>query len=246
MSRDPIAILDSVNLLYRRPTSRRTGLRQLAIDAIQGNNRYTEFSALSDISFQIEHGETVAIIGHNGSGKSTLLKVLARVLTPSSGRIRVRGKVSPILDLGAGFSPDLSGRENIKLNSAILGRTSKEISETMDSIIDWADLGEVVDLPIRMYSTGMTARLAFSIATAVTPDLLLIDEILSVGDVKFQEKSLERMAGIIASECSTILVSHSPQTIRELATRVICLNSGKVTGVGPVDEVLDLYLEGKI
>jgi ABC-2 type transport system ATP-binding protein len=203
---------------------------------------YEEFFALRNVSFDIARGETVSVIGRNGAGKSTLLKVIARVLPPTRGRVIVRGQVAPMIELGAGFNYELTGAENIVLYGTLLGRTPREMRSRIEAIADWAGLTEHLDIPIRAYSSGMTARLAFATATDVTPDLLIIDEILSVGDEDFREKSAARTVEMMNSGCAVLLVSHDLDAVQRMSTRAIYLADGipKISGVPK--EVIEEYL----
>ena len=203
---------------------------------------YEEFFALRNISFTIARGETVSVIGRNGAGKSTLLKVVARVLPPTTGRVVVRGHVAPMIELGAGFNPELTGAENIVLYGTLLGRTPKEMKSRIEAIADWAGLMEHLDIPIRAYSSGMTARLAFATATDTTPDLLLIDEILSVGDEDFREKSAARTQQLMNGGCAVLLVSHDLEAVTKMSTRVIYLDQGYQKISGEPKDVIDAYL----
>ena len=203
---------------------------------------YEEFFALSNVSFNIARGETVSVIGRNGAGKSTLLKVMARVLPPTTGRVIVRGHVAPMIELGAGFNPELTGAENIVLYGTLLGRTPKTMKGRIEAIAEWAGLTEHLDIPIRAYSSGMTARLAFATATDVTPDLLLIDEVLSVGDADFREKSSSRTIELMNGGCAVLLVSHDLDAVRRMSTRAIYLEQGIQKVSGPPDEVIEMYL----
>ncbi len=201
--------LDHVSVAYRAPYERIGTLKEYVIRWFQRRVKYQHFLALNDVSLTINKGEIVGIIGHNGAGKSTLLKLISRVLTPSSGKVWVRGKVAPLLELGAGFHPELTGRENIYLNGAILGLTRKEIDEKMQGIVDFSELHEFIDAPIRTYSSGMWARLGFAVATDTNPDILILDEIMAVGDEAFQRKSEARIKaffekGITILRCRTI------------------------------------------
>ncbi|MBW3661456.1 MAG: ABC transporter ATP-binding protein [Actinobacteria bacterium] len=204
-------------------------------------SHYEDFNALEDVSFTIEQGETVGIIGPNGSGKSTLLKVLARILPPDEGRIEINGRVATLLELGAGFHGDLSGRENVYLNGAILGLTRAEIDEHFDAIIDFAGVRPFLDTPVRNYSSGMYVRLGFSIAVHVDPDILLVDEVLSVGDVHFQTKSIDRMRAFQRKGKTVVFVSHNLDSIEELCDRTIVLHHGKLEFDGPAREGVQLY-----
>lgn len=203
---------------------------------------YEEFMALRGVSFDISRGETVSVIGRNGAGKSTLLKVIARVLPPTSGRVIVRGQVAPMIELGAGFNPELTGAENIVLYGTLLGRSPKEMRARIEPIADWAGLTEHLDIPIRAYSSGMTARLAFATATDFTPDLLLIDEILTVGDEDFREKSAARTRDLMNRGCAVLLVSHDLEAVRRMSTRAIYLANGAPKLSGDPKKVVEAYL----
>lgn len=196
---------------------------------LKGEETKTGFTALSDISFEIKRGETVGIIGPNGSGKSTILKLIAGVMSPTSGKVFTQGKISPLIELGAGMHPELTGRENIYLNGAILGLKRKQIKEYMQEIIDFSEIEEFIDQPIKHYSSGMYMRLAFSIAVHVNPEILLVDEILAVGDTDFQAKCFKRMEEFKAAEnITTIFVSHGLGQVEKFCTRVIYLNHHQI------------------
>lgn len=200
-----------------------------------------EFWALKNISFEVEKGEVVGIIGSNGAGKSTLLKVISGVMKPTEGTVEVDGVISPMIELGAGFDPELTARENIYLNGSILGYSKKFIDEKFDSIVDFSELKDFLDVPVKNFSSGMTAKLAFSICTIVNPEILIVDEILSVGDIKFQEKSKNKMMEMINGGTTVLYVSHSLDSIRELCTKVIWLDHGKVIKIGEPKKVCDDY-----
>ncbi len=201
-----------------------------------------EFWALRDVNFSIYRGEAVGIIGENGSGKSTTLKLISRILQPTSGSVSVRGKVSALLELGAGFHPDLTGRENIYLHGALLGLPQKEIEARFNDIVDFAELAEFIDTPIKHYSSGMVMRLGFAVAINVDPDILLTDEVLAVGDEGFQRKCLEYIAGLRRRGVTIVFVSHALDAVRSLCERVIWLDHGRVMADGPAGEVIDRYL----
>jgi len=203
--------------------------------------RYEEFWALDDVSFEVEHGATVGLIGSNGSGKSTMLKCLTGIYRPDKGRIATDGSVAALLELGAGFHPELSGRENIFLNAAILGMSKKEAERQFDSIVDFAGLDRFIDTPVKNYSSGMTVRLGFSIASHVEPDILLIDEVLSVGDQAFQRKSTDRIEQFRREGKTIVVVSHSLTSIQQLCKEVIWLEKGKIRQRGPAADVIANY-----
>lgn len=203
-----------------------------------------EFWALKDINFNINPGEAVGIIGPNGAGKSTLLKILSRITPPTEGEIKISGRVSSLLEVGTGFNAELSGRENIYLNGAILGMSKKEIERKMDSIVEFSGVGEFLDTPIKRYSSGMSVRLAFSVAAHLDPDILIIDEVLAVGDAEFQKKCLGKMDEVVKKSGRTILfVSHNMDAIRDLCPKCILLKKGKIIAIGPTDEVIHTYLD---
>ncbi len=207
---------------------------------MRGRNR---FWALRDVSFSIKAGETVAIVGVNGSGKSTILKLISRIIDPTKGVITVSGRLSALLELGAGFHPDLTGRENIYLNGSILGLSRKVMRQKLDSIIDFADIGDFIDVPIRSYSSGMKMRLGFSVAVHVDPEIILVDEVLAVGDYNFQLKCLERIRQMQDQGITILFVSHDFGAVQSLCTRAIWLEEGAVRAYGDVDEVLDQMRE---
>ena len=242
MTSEKIVEAADVSLAYRRTRHKVSSLKQTAIDTINRRMAYEEFFALKGVSFDIARGETVSVIGRNGAGKSTLLKVIARVLPPTSGRVIVRGYVAPMIELGAGFNPELTGAENIVLYGTLLGRTPKEMRSRIEAIADWAGLSEHMDIPIRAYSSGMLARLAFATATDTTPDLLLIDEVLSVGDEDFREKSAARTIEMMNGGCAVLLVSHDLEAVKKMSTRAIYLQSGHQKVSGEPSEVIEAYL----
>jgi lipopolysaccharide transport system ATP-binding protein len=202
-----------------------------------------EFWALQNVNFELNHGEAFGIIGANGAGKSTILKLITGIMKPTSGRIEVNGRLSALIEVGAGFHPDLTGRENIYLNGTILGMRRAEIDRKFDAIVEFSGLADFIDTPVKRYSTGMYARLGFSVAAHVDPDILIVDEVLSVGDVVFQNRCLEKMNTIIRSGATVIFVSHNLRAIAELCPRSILLEHGKVAAAGPSQEVLQSYLQ---
>ena len=205
--------------------------------------RETRFTALQDINFTINDGEVVGIIGRNGAGKSTTLGLIAGVLTPTYGNVIVNGRIAPLLELGAGFHSDLTGRENIMLNAMLLGMSKKEITSKIDQIIDFSELDEFIDQPIRKYSSGMLARLGFSIAIQVEPEILLIDEVLSVGDQSFSEKSEKAIFNFKKNGTTIVLVSHDSGSIRKLCDKVIWIENHKIKMIGRTEEVVSTYEE---
>ena len=201
-----------------------------------------EFCALQDVSFQVERGECLGIIGRNGSGKSTALKLIAGVTAPSSGEVYVTGRVSPLIELGAGFHPDLTGRENVHLNGSILGMSDREINEQFDAIVEFAELQDFIDMPVKRYSSGMYVRLGFAVAVHSSPEVLLIDEVLSVGDAFFQEKCLARMHEFQAAGITIILVSHSTSLITNFCERALWIDHGHLVAEGGAKDVVGRYL----
>jgi len=216
-------------------------IKEYVVQLLRGKIKYEEFWALKNVSFEVERGEVVGIIGHNGAGKSTLLKVISGILKPTGGSLEVHGNVVPMLELGSGFDHDLTGRENIFLNGSILGYSEKYLKEKYEQIVEFSELGKFIDVPIRNYSSGMLMRLAFSIATVVQPEILIVDEILAVGDAAFQEKSKARMLELMSGGTTVLFVSHSLEQIREMCDRVIWLEHGQIKAIGATKEISDAY-----
>jgi len=241
--KDPVITLENISVCYRIPREHLSGIKEYTIRWLQRRLQYDDFWALREVSFQVLPGEIFGVIGHNGAGKSTLLKVMARVLKPMQGRIVVHGKVAPLLELGGGFHPELTGRENIYLNSALLGRSRRETGQLIDPIVEFAEIGDFIDAPLRTYSTGMAARLGFSVATCIRPDILLIDEVLSVGDVLFQKKCLDRMYAFKDQGTTVVIVTHSMSTIEGFCDRALWLDEGHVKMIGNVTEVAKKYIQ---
>ncbi|GAB4578736.1 MAG: ABC transporter ATP-binding protein [Anaerolineales bacterium] len=239
----PVIQLENISVQYRSPSEKIPSFKEYAIRRIKGQIRYEYFWALNGVSVEIQEGEVFGIIGRNGAGKSTLLKVVARVLRPTRGRVRVRGLVAPLLELGAGFDYELTGRENIYLNGAILGLSKKEIDARFDHIVEFSGLREFVDAPLRTYSSGMVARLGFSVATERRPEVLIVDEILGVGDAEFQNKSLERIRQFQHAGTTILLVSHSLDSVMQMCSRVIWLERGMKVAEGPAPEMVGRYLQ---
>ncbi len=216
-------------------------LKEVFTTAVKGKLRFNEFLALDDVSFSLEKGKTLGLIGRNGAGKSTTLKLISGILKPTKGIIRTYGNIVPMLELGAGFDLELTGRENIYLNGAILGYSKEYLESKYDEIVEFAEIAEFVDMPIRNYSSGMMARLAFSIASVVQPEILIVDEILAVGDVAFQEKSFNRMKELMSGGATVLFVSHDLEKIEEMCDKVIWLDHGKVVMFGETPEVCEAY-----
>jgi ABC-type polysaccharide/polyol phosphate transport system ATPase subunit len=205
---------------------------------------HSDFWALKNVSFNLNTGDRVGIVGHNGAGKSTLLKALCRVYEPSSGQVTVDGKIAPLLEIGAGFHSDFTGRENIFFNGAILGYTKQQLHAIESEVIQFAEIEEFIDTPVKYYSTGMYTRLAFSLATAMHPDILILDEIFNGGDAAFKEKATTRMKTVIDKANIMIMVSHDTQLVKSLCNRVLWMDHGKLLADGPAEEIVDQYLLG--
>ena len=235
---------ENISMRYLMSYDRVKSIKEYLVQLVKGRIKYEEFWALREVSFTIRQGEVVGIIGHNGAGKSTLLKVISGILKPTAGKVTVHGNVVPMLELGSGFDYDLTGRENIFLNGAILGYSEKYLKEKYDEIVAFSELGKFIDIPIRNYSSGMMMRLAFSIATVVDPEILIVDEILSVGDAAFQEKSKYRMLELMGGGTTVLFVSHSLEQIREMCSRVVWLDHGTVKMDGDPQKVCDAYESG--
>lgn len=240
---EPVIQLENIAVQYRSPSEKIPSFKEFAIRWIQGKIRYEYFWALKGVSVDIREGEVFGIIGPNGAGKSTLLKVVARVLRPTRGRVRVRGLVAPLLELGAGFDYELTGRENIYLNGAVLGLSKKELDSRLDHIVEFSGLREFVDAPLRTYSSGMVARLGFSVATERRPEVLIVDEILGVGDTDFQNKSLERIRQFQRQGTTILLVSHSLDSVTQMCSRAVWLDRGEKVAEGSAPEMVGRYLQ---
>lgn len=240
--RQPVILMENVSVRYRIPQEKIPSLKEYAIRRLKRTLAYHDFWALDGVSLSVYPGEVLGIIGPNGAGKSTLLKVISRVLRPMRGRVRIKGRVSPLLELGAGFDYELTGRENIFLNGTILGFSVKEIAARLDRIVEFSGLREFIDSPLRTYSSGMVARLGFSVATDVQPDILIIDEILAVGDADFQKKSMNRIISFQNMGSTILLVSHSLESIQNICNRAIWLDRGRLAYDGMPEEVIQRYL----
>ena len=238
-----MAIIEVKNLTltYRVLINKSGSLKELFRDAIKGKARMIDYVALKDISLTVDKSEVVAILGRNGAGKSTLLKVLAGVLPPTKGTSRVAGAIAPMIELGAGFHPEMSGAENVLFYSALMGRNVKEVKERIDAIGEWAGVSDHMHFPLRTFSSGMIARLAFATATDVQPEVLLVDEVLSVGDADFQLKSKHRLRELIANGAAVVLVTHDMSAVLELATKAVWIEDGFVRMIGNPKEVVASY-----
>lgn len=244
LSDNDAIVVSGVSLRYRMPTERITSLKEQVIRTITRRTvGYNEFWALRNINLRIPYGDSVALVGRNGAGKSSLLKVIARVVLPSNGRVVVRGNIAPIIELGAGFHPELTGRENIFLNGAMLGFSEASMKRKFDSIVDFAELEAFIDSPLRTYSSGMTARLAFSVAAEADPDVLIIDEVLAVGDEAFRKKCEARMVGFRQRGCTILYVTHALDSAHMLCERAVWIDHGRAIYSGPTQKVVAMFRE---
>ena len=238
-------ILKNVSRKFNLGVEKEGSLKMIFINLFSHKKKKNKeyFWALKNIDFRIDKGDVVGIIGANGAGKSTLLKVVSGVYKPTTGTVTVNGKISPMIELGAGFDAELTARENIYLNGAILGYSKEFLEEKFDEIVEFSELKDFLDVPVKNFSSGMVAKLAFSISTIVDPEVLIVDEILSVGDIKFQEKSKNKMMSMIKGGTTVLYVSHSIDTIKELCNKVIWLDHGEIVKIGDAKELCDEYYE---
>ena len=241
---DNVIEIEHLTKTYRLYNSNRDRLKEAM--SISGKRYSRDFNALQDVSFEVKRGETIGIIGRNGAGKSTLLKILTGVLTPTKGKAIVKGKVAALLELGAGFNPEMTGRENIYFNGTIMGFSEKEMDAKADDIIKFADIGDFIDQPVRMYSSGMFARLAFAVNANVNPDILIVDEALAVGDVFFQNKCFRKFADLRKRGTTIVFVSHDMGSVKQLCSRVVWLTNGKVKMIGDREKICELYFNEEI
>jgi ABC-type polysaccharide/polyol phosphate transport system ATPase subunit len=237
----PAVQVEGVRLGYRLSRNSGSSLKEFAISLFKRQVSYETLWALDDVSLEVHAGEVLGVVGHNGAGKSTLMKLIARVLPPTEGRIRVRGSIAPMIELGAGFNPDLTGLENVVLYGTLLGRDPSLMRARAGDIAAWAQLADYLDVPVRSYSSGMLARLAFSVAVDTQPDVLIVDEVLSVGDESFQRRSLQRIEELIGAGTAVVLVSHNMQQVLERSTRVMWLEKGRVRAVGHPADIVGAY-----
>jgi ABC-type polysaccharide/polyol phosphate transport system ATPase subunit len=238
---ETVLLLEDLSVVYRVNKERITSIKEYAIRRARHEIMHEEFWALRDVNLELLKGEVFGLVGRNGAGKSTLLKVIAKVLRPSRGRVWVQGHVAPLLEMGAGFHMELTGRENIFLYGSLLGHTRAEMESKVDRIVEFAELEEFIDVPLRTYSTGMVTRLGFSIATDIQPDILIVDEILGVGDESFQRKSRDRMLGFCEGGTTVLLVTHNSALMRSMCSRAMWLEKGQAQMIGPADEVASAY-----
>ena len=240
-SKNTALALENVSVEYFLPNEKIATLKEYAIRFVQRKIHYNTFMALKNLNLSVQKGEIFGILGRNGAGKSTLLKVISRVLEPTEGRVWIQGKVYPLLQLGAGFHPELTGIENIYLNASLLGHTREEVDQKLDSIADFAEIGDFIHAPLRTYSSGMMARLGFSVATAWIPDILILDEILSVGDAAFVKKCSNRIEEFRNSGATILLVSHSIDMVKDMCQRAALLDHGQLLTVGDASDVAEEY-----
>lgn len=240
----PMVAVKDVSLKFKLEQNRANSLKEYCVRWLKHDLRSEEFWALSGISFEVEKGDVIGIIGHNGAGKSTLLKVISGIMKPTKGSVEVHGNIVPMLELGSGFDFELSGRENIYLNGAILGYSEQFLNSKYQEIVDFSELGSFIESPLRTYSSGMLARLAFSVACVVEPEILIVDEILSVGDADFQDKSRKRMMELMGGGTTVFFVSHSIEQIQEMCNKVLWIEHGVMQAFGKTKDVCSRY-EGK-
>ena len=236
--------IENVSMKFNLEIEKEFSMKQAFVNLFtkkKKKKKNEDFWALKDVSFNIGKGEVVGLIGSNGAGKSTLLKVVSGVMKPTKGQVKVKGVISPMIELGAGFDGNSTARENIYLNGAILGYSKEFLDDKFDEIVEFSELKDFLDVPVKNFSSGMTAKLAFSIATIVNPEILIVDEILSVGDIKFQEKSKKKMMEMIKGGTTVLYVSHSLESIKDLCTKVVWLEHGKVVKMGDTNKICDDY-----
>lgn len=244
--------VEDISMRFNLGIDKNSSLKQMAVDLFKNRKEKAqkkeknEFWALQNVSFHVERGEVVGFVGSNGAGKSTLLKVVAGVMKPTSGKISIGGNICPMIELGAGFDMELTARENIYLNGAVLGYSKEFLDEKFQDIVDFSELHDFLDVPVRNFSSGMVARLAFSIATQVDPEILIVDEILSVGDLNFQQKSEAKMRSMITGGTTVLYVSHSIESIKSLCDKVVWLEHGKVIMAGDTEEVCAAYYKSQV
>jgi len=239
---DNVAIsVQNVSMQFNLSKDKISSLKEYVVKALKRELFFEEFWALKDVSFTVDRGEVFGIMGLNGAGKSTLLKIIAGVFKPTLGDVHINGEISPLLELGAGFDQELSARTNVYMNGAMYGHSTKYMDERYDEIMDFAELWEFEDVALKNFSSGMKGRLGFAVATSVKPDILIVDEILGVGDFKFKEKCEKRITEMISGGTTVLLVTHSVEKIRQMCSRAMLLEKGKLISIGDVDEVIKAY-----
>lgn len=243
MEQETVIKMEQAAVRFNLAKEKVDNLKEYVVRLIKHELLFQEFLALKDVSFEVKKGESWGLIGHNGAGKSTMLKLICGILKPYKGTVTVSGTVSPLIELGAGFDMEMTARENIHLNGAVLGHSEKFMNEHFDEIVDFAEIRDFLDVPLKNYSSGMVARLGFAVATIVRPDILIVDEVLSVGDLSFQKKCEERMNRMRAEGATLLYVSHSIESVRKLCAKVIWLEHGKVQMQGDAQKVCEAYLQ---
>ena len=241
MNSDLIIKVSNATVRFNKATESYNGLKEYVIRMLKGELLFQEFLALKDINLEIKRGESWGLIGSNGSGKSTLLKLICGVLKPYKGSVEVKGTIAPLIELGAGFDGELTARENIFLNGALLGHKKSFMQQHFDEIIEFSELQDFIDVPIKNFSSGMAARLGFAVATIVKPDILIVDEVLAVGDPAFQEKCKKRMEEMLSSGTTLLFVSHSVKQVKELCEKVVWIDKGIAKAFGKTDDIFSLY-----
>lgn len=239
---DDIISVEELTVRFNRSNLKIDNLKEYFVKLVKRQLMFQEFLALKNINIKVKKGDSLGIIGSNGSGKSTLLKVISGIIKPYKGSVSVKGRIAPLIELGAGFDHNLTARENIFMNGIVLGHSRKYMQHHFDEIVEFAEIADFLDSPIKNYSSGMTARLGFSIATAVNPEILIVDEVLSVGDYKFRQKCEKRMEEMLSGGTTLIFVSHSSESVKKLCTRAVWLNKGELIMDGAADEVCDAYM----
>ena len=241
MENNSIITVEHVSMKFNLASEKFDNIKEYFIKTMKKQVSYDEFWALKDVSFEVQRGDSVGLIGLNGSGKSTMLKTIAGVLKPTKGKVTVRGTIAPLIELGAGFDMDLTARENVFLNGALLGYSHKQMEGYYDEIVDFAELRDFMNVPVKNFSSGMVSRLAFAIATIGTPDILIVDEVLSVGDFRFQQKCQERIQKMRAQGTTILFVSHNLSQVREVCNRIVWLEKGNLRMQGTSEEVCKVY-----
>ena len=241
MNSETVIKVSNATVRFNKATENFNGLKEYFIKMLKGELMFQEFLALKDVSFEVKKGESWGLIGTNGSGKSTLLKLICGILKPYKGTVEVNGTIAPLIELGAGFDSELTARENIYLNGALLGYDKAFMDQHFDEIIEFSELSEFIDVPLKNFSSGMAARLGFSVATIVKPDILIVDEVLAVGDAAFQEKCKQRMTEMLSGGTTLLFVSHSIEQVKELCENVIWIDKGIVKAKGKAEDIITKY-----
>lgn len=241
MSKKIVLEVDDVSMKFNLSKEKTDNLKEYFIKLVKKQLNYNEFWALKNVSLQLHKGDRLALLGPNGAGKSTLLKVVAGVFKPTEGKVTRHGKMVPLLELGAGFDKQYTGAENIYLYGAMLGLDKAYITSKYDEIVEFSELGEFIDVPVKNYSSGMRSRLGFSIATTVAPEILILDEVLSVGDVKFKKKSENRIKSLMADDVSVLFVSHSLKQVKRICNKAIVMNQGQIINAGDINDMIEFY-----